>query len=105
MSAHQLHHMMGVTYKTAWFLAHCIRYAMTQEPLASKFVGIVEADETYIGNKAKNMHASVRAKRGTGCGVKGKAPVVILVERDGRVRSAHGDGHSAQPTSSPARVC
>jgi transposase-like protein len=92
MSAHQLHRMMGITYKSAWFLAHRIRYAMSQEPLASKlgaFGGIVEADETYFGGKAKNMHASERAKKVNGRGVVGKAPVVTLVERDGRVRSTH----------------
>src|SRR5574341_338140 len=52
MSAHQLHRMLGVTYKSAWFMAHRIRYAMKQEPLSSKLKGTVEADETYIGGKA-----------------------------------------------------
>src|SRR5215203_2382456 len=46
MSAHQLHRMISVTYKTAWFMAHRIRYAMTQEPLSSKLAGTVEVDET-----------------------------------------------------------
>jgi|SRR5271157_1177897 len=49
MSAHQLHRVLGVTYKSAWFMCHRIRYAMTQEPLSSKLGGIVEVDETYIG--------------------------------------------------------
>jgi transposase-like protein len=89
MSAHQLHRTLGIKYQSAWFLAHRIRYAMAQEPLATLFSGIVEADETYFGGKAKNMHASERAKKVTGRGVKGKAPVVTLVERDGRVRSQH----------------
>lgn len=88
-SAHQLHRNLGVTYKSAWFMAHRIRFSMTQEPLASKLSGIVEADETYIGGKAKNMHASVRKEKIQGRGVVGKAPVVTLVERDGRVRSQH----------------
>jgi transposase-like protein len=70
-------------------MAHRIRFAMTEEPLASKFNGIVEVDETYIGGKAKNMHKSVREKKVTGRGTKGKAPVVTLVERGGRVRSQH----------------
>lgn len=87
MSAHQLHRMLGITYKSAWFMAHRIRYAMTQEPLASKLSGIVEADETYIGGKAKNMHKSVRERKVQGRGNVGKAPVFTLVERDGRVRS------------------
>src|SRR6266478_5522748 len=53
MSAHQLHRMLGVTYKSAWFMAHRIRYAMTQEPLSSKLTGVIEVDETYIGGKFK----------------------------------------------------
>src|ERR1700733_251847 len=53
MSAHQLHRMLGVTYKSAWFMAHRIRYAMTQEPLSSKLDGIVEIDEAYIGGKRR----------------------------------------------------
>ncbi len=89
MSAHQLHRMLDVTYKSAWFMAHRIRYAMTQEPLFSKLSGTVEVDETYIGGKSKNMHRSVRAKRIKGRGTVDKAPVVTLVERNGRVKTEH----------------
>jgi transposase-like protein len=79
MSAHQLHRMLGVTYKSAWFMAHRIRYAMTQEPLRSKLSGTVEVDETYIGGKERGLQ-----------GVKkNKAAVVSLVERGGKVRSFH----------------
>jgi len=49
ISAHQLHRTIGVTYKTAWSMAHRIRFAMTQEPLAELIKGKVEVDETYIG--------------------------------------------------------
>ena len=66
-----------------------IRHAMTQEPLASKLSGVVEADETYIGGKAKNMRAKERKEKIQGRGAVGKAPVVTLVERDGRVKSTH----------------
>jgi transposase-like protein len=79
MSAHQMHRMLGVTYKTAWFMCHRIRYAMTQEPLASKLTGTVEVDETYVGGKV----------RGTGRGRIDKPPVVALVERGGEVRAFH----------------
>jgi transposase-like protein len=77
MSAHQLHRMLGVTYKTAWFMCHRIRYAMTQEPLRSKLSGTVEVDETYVGGKV----------RGTKRGRIDKPPVVALVERNGEVRA------------------
>lgn len=70
-------------------MAHRIRYAMTQEPLASKLNGIVEVDETYFGGKAKNMHAKVRKEKIQGRGTVAKAPVVTLVERGGRVKSSH----------------
>ncbi len=89
MSAHQLHRSLGITYKSAWFMCHRIRYGMTQEPLASKLQGTVEVDETYIGGKAKNMHKSEREKKIQGCGTVNKAPVVTLVERDGRVKSQY----------------
>ena len=83
MSAKQMERMLGVTYKTAWFLCHRIREAMDgatgTDPLggANK---VVEADETYVGGKAKN-----RATRKP----RAKQPVVALVERDGQVRSFH----------------
>jgi transposase-like protein len=81
MSAHQLHRMLGVTYKSAWFMAHRIRYAMGQPAFATLLSGIVEVDETYVGPK------NVPGKRGRGAGR--KQPVVTLVERDGDARSYH----------------
>jgi len=56
ISAHQLHRTLGITYKTAWFMAHRIRFAMTQEPLKGMLLsGTVEADETYIGGEEKKQ--------------------------------------------------
>lgn len=78
ISAHQLHRMLHITYKSAWFMAHRIRYAMGQPPLSEKLLGIVEADETYIGGKACG-------KRGRGA--ENKIPVFALVQRGGDVRS------------------
>src|SRR5713226_4162047 len=63
MSAHQLHPMLGVTYKSAWFMAHRIRYAMTQEPLRSKLSGTVEVDEAYVGGKRKGIGRRGRPSR------------------------------------------
>ena len=89
MSAHQLHRTLGITYRSAWFLAHRIRYAMTEQAIFSKLSGTVEVDETYVGGKARNMHRSVREQRIQGRGAVGKMPVVTLVERDGRVKSQY----------------
>jgi hypothetical protein len=50
ISAHQLHRMLGVTYKSAWFMAQRIRYAMSQEPLSSKLYATVE---TRAGGKSR----------------------------------------------------
>ncbi len=83
MSAKQMERMLGVTYKTAWFLCHRIREAMDgatgNDPLGGPNT-VVEADETYVGGKAKN-----RATRKP----RAKQPVVALVERDGHIRSFH----------------
>ena len=76
MSAHQLHRTLGITYKSAWFMAHRIRHSMKQTPFGDKLGGIVEADETYIGGKSRGMGH-----------IDNKMPVFALVERGGRVRS------------------
>jgi transposase-like protein len=76
MSAHQLHRMLDITYKSAWFMAHRIRHVMKQTPFGDKLGGIVEADETYIGGKSRGMGQ-----------IPNKMPVFALVERGGRVRS------------------
>jgi transposase-like protein len=77
MSAHQLHRMLNITYKTAWFMFHRLRYAMDKKQTA-KFQGIVEDDETYVGGKG-------HGKRGRGA--ENKTPIFALVERHGNVMS------------------
>jgi hypothetical protein len=59
MSAHQLHRNLGISYKAAWFMAHRLRYAMKQGPMAALMEGNVEVDETYVGARKKRG-----AKRG-----------------------------------------
>jgi transposase-like protein len=89
MSAHQLGRMLGLPYKTAWFMAHRIREGMRElNPTPMGGEGkTVEAGETYVGGKEKNKHAW---KRNSGnIGGMGKEPVFSLVERSGRVRSQH----------------
>ena len=83
MSANQLGRMLGLPYKTAWFMAHRIREAMREVnpgPLGGEGK-TVEADETFIGNK-KGGRTNKR-------GPAHKHKVVSLVERNGRARSFH----------------
>jgi len=87
MSAHQLHRMLGVTYKTAWFMAHRIREAFTVQNVGQIGGGgkIVEADETYWGN-AKPIRRRPGRRAG---GYAHKHKIFALVERDGAARSFH----------------
>jgi transposase-like protein len=82
MSALQLQRMLGTNYETAWFLFHRLREAatdLTPSPIggANK---VVEADETYVGGKARNKAFGAPPK---------KMAVFSLVEREGEVRSKH----------------
>jgi len=108
VSAHQIHRMLGVTYKSAWFMAHRVREAM-RENGASPLVGIIEADETYIGGRGRRGHPVAKwereqiereargetllRKRGPKAGQRhprlDKAAVFGMIERGGRVRSQH----------------
>lgn len=86
ISSHELARALGVTQKTAWFMLHRIRKAMETDTF-SKLGGEVEADETYVGGKAKNMHASRRAEVIEGRGPVNKTAVQGILQRDGEVRT------------------
>jgi transposase-like protein len=93
VSAHQVHRMLGVSYKSTWFMMHRLREAMRTgglEPLGGKGK-VIEADETYFG-RAEEMHVSPQRK-GRPYTKRGKIfnnrPILALVERGGNVRTFH----------------
>jgi transposase-like protein len=86
ISSHELARALGVTQKSAWFMLHRIRLAMKTGTFL-RLSGEVEADETYIGGKSRNMHASERKRKGI---MKGrpsgnKTAVLGMRQRDGDV--------------------
>ncbi|MBO9424394.1 IS1595 family transposase [Labrenzia sp. R4_1] len=100
MSAHQLHRMLAVTYKTAWFMAHRIREAMKEDVKSAGPMGgegkTVEADEMYHGKReTPRVYARPRARKnfkpiksGKSGGAQ-KRVIVGLVERGGKARTFH----------------
>jgi len=88
ISSCELARALGVTQKTAWFMLHRIRLAM-QNGSMEKLSGEVEADETYIGGKARSMNTAQRSKRGRGTGGTGKEIVMGILERKGKIKLKH----------------
>jgi len=87
ISSYEVARSLGVTQKTAWFMMHRIRLALQQGSLTRKLTGEVEADETYIGGKARNMHKDKQRKVLKAEGSFRKAVVMGMLERDGEVRA------------------
>jgi transposase-like protein len=85
VSSLEIHRAIGVTQKTAWFMLHRIRAALHRGTLLKIGNGSpVEADETFIGGLARNMHKDKRAKKITSPGVAGKSIVMGLLDRHGK---------------------
>ena len=87
VSSHELARTLGVTQKSAWFMLQRLRLAL-QENSEVRLSGEVEADESFIGGKARNMHSDKRKQRIHGRGPEGKTIVMGLLERHGKVRTA-----------------
>ena len=84
VSSCEIHRALGVTQKTAWFMLQRIRLAMQDERRGGKLGGEVEVDETFIGGKARNMHAGKRKRDRKGISRPldaGKVAVMGLLER------------------------
>lgn len=95
ISSYEIGRDLGVTQKTAWFMLHRIRLAH-QGKDGGKLSGEVEVDESFIGQKARNMHANVRARKITGTGGKDKTVVLGMVQRGGNVRAMVVDNRRKQ---------
>lgn len=85
-SSHELGRSLGITQKSAWFMLQRIRHAMTTGTF-EKMSGEVEVDETFVGQKSRNMHKAASERRISGTGGKDKAMVVGVLERGGHVRA------------------
>jgi len=88
ISALQLKRVLGVAYKTAWYLCHRIREAVkdADSSLLGLESGFVECDEAYIGGKTKWMHEKDRERRKREPGLYGKVAILGAIERGGKVR-------------------
>jgi len=98
ISAHQIHRQLDITYKSAWFMCHRIREAMRDKDTFSPLTGTVEADETYIGGKARgHWTLKERERDEIKMGLRqkhrhprmDKAVVFGMLERGGRVKTKH----------------
>jgi transposase-like protein len=89
VSSCEMARTLGITQKSAWFMLHRIRLALQAGTMmkVGGNGGEVEADETFIGGKARNMHLSVKARRITGTGTKDKVAVMGILERGGKVKT------------------
>jgi transposase-like protein len=86
ISSWEISRGIGISQKSAWHMMHRIRFSFHGGPF-EKLSGEIEADETFIGGKARNVHKDVRARKITGTGGKDKTAVMGILERGGKVRA------------------
>ncbi|HEY4360673.1 MAG TPA: IS1595 family transposase [Bryobacteraceae bacterium] len=87
VSSWEIHRSVGVTQKNAWHLMHRIRLAQQDSGTGGKLSSEVEVNEIFIGQKARNMHKDLKARKITGTGGNDKTMVLGMVERGGTVRT------------------
>ncbi len=87
ISSYEVARDLGISQKSAWHMMHRIRFALHHGSFDNMLSGHVEADETFLGGKARNMHIAQRQRRITGTGGKDKTPVLGIMERGGKVRT------------------
>jgi transposase-like protein len=87
ISSYEVGRDLGISQKSAWFMDHRIRFALHRGSFEKMLDGEVEADETFIGGRARNMHKDVKARKITGTGGKDKAMVLGILKRGGEVRT------------------
>lgn len=102
ISSYEVARALGVTQKTAWFMLQRVRVAMTTGTF-QKLAGTVEADETFIGGLAKNMHKHVRAAKIHGRGPTDKTAVMGILQREGEVRAFVVTSRKKNPLQSKVR--
>jgi hypothetical protein len=99
VSSWEIHRATGVTQKTAWFMLQRARLAL-QGKNGGKLSGKIEADESFIGGKARNKHAWKRAEKIHGRGPEGKAIVAAVLERGGQIRAKALSGQELRTSGS-----
>ena len=87
ISSYEIHRALGITQKSAWFMLHRVRFAL-HDGIEKPLSGVVEADETFVGGLAKNMHKAKRERVITGTGGSNKTAVMgLLARHDGKHKS------------------
>jgi transposase-like protein len=91
ISSYEVSRALAISQKSCWFMLHRLRLAMKAGSFEKKLCGEIEADETFVGGKAKNMHLSKISRlmaqgRYSGAGMTGKTVVMGLLERHGEAR-------------------
>jgi transposase-like protein len=102
VSSYEISRATGISQKSTWFMLQRIRLSF-QDEKSAKLSGEVEVDETFIGQKARNMHKDVRERKITGTGGKDKTVVMGLMERGGNVRAMVVDNRRKKELQSRVR--